>query len=165
MKNKNNYVTVGLTYWYHGQHNMGMAFNRKVWEKIQSCSSGFCRFDDYNWDFSLLHVSMKCLKEPLQVMYMKGPRVFHMGECGFHKNKLECDIEEDVRKIVENLDQINPLLYSTRLTIESFNKKKRKLPNANGGWGDKRDQEMCMNMNRLDASFSINAMLQEVLKS
>jgi alpha-1,6-mannosyl-glycoprotein beta-1,2-N-acetylglucosaminyltransferase len=39
-------------------------------------------YDDYNWDWSLQHVSQQCLKLKLHAMVVKGPRVFHIGECG-----------------------------------------------------------------------------------
>jgi hypothetical protein len=38
------------------------------------------QYDDYNWDWSLLYVSLNCLREKLLVMMIKGPRVFHIGE-------------------------------------------------------------------------------------
>ena len=38
------------------------------------------QYDDYNWDWSLQHVSLNCMKEKMQVMLSKGPRVFHIGE-------------------------------------------------------------------------------------
>ena len=38
------------------------------------------QYDDYNWDWSLQYISLNCLKEKLQVMLIKGPRVFHIGE-------------------------------------------------------------------------------------
>ena len=82
--------------WVSSKHNMGMAFTRTEWNKIVGCSSSFCQvplhtfrflyqcsrfqYDDYNWDWSLQHVSVNCMKEKLQVMMVKGPRVFHIGE-------------------------------------------------------------------------------------
>lgn len=36
--------------------------------------------DDYNWDWSLQHVSQQCLRKKLHAMVVKGPRVFHIGE-------------------------------------------------------------------------------------
>ena len=38
------------------------------------------KFDDYNWDWSLQQISHHCLKEKFQVVMVKGPRVFHIGE-------------------------------------------------------------------------------------
>lgn len=59
---------------------MGMAFNRTTWKEIVKCAEHFCSYDDYNWDWSLQHVSQHCLKQKLHVMVVKGPRVFHIGE-------------------------------------------------------------------------------------
>ena len=59
---------------------MGMAFNRSFWEKVRGCAAQFCTFDDYNWDWSLYFISLKCLPEKIQVMLVKAPRVFHIGE-------------------------------------------------------------------------------------
>ena len=66
--------------WVSGQHNMGMSFTRTEWNKIRQCSDHFCKYDDYNWDWSLQHVSLNCIQEELKVMMIKGPRVFHIGE-------------------------------------------------------------------------------------
>jgi len=78
--------------WSSSRHNMGMAFNRTVWNSFQLCSSLFCSVDDYNWDWSLFHVAQHCLpglladpskkeeKFLLQALVLKGPRVFHIGE-------------------------------------------------------------------------------------
>ena len=38
------------------------------------------QFDDYNWDWSLQHISHHCLQDKLQVIMAKGPRVFHIGD-------------------------------------------------------------------------------------
>jgi len=46
----------------------------KIFQKITGT------FDDYNWDWSLHHVSQKCLGQKLKVLLVKAPRVFHVGE-------------------------------------------------------------------------------------
>lgn len=71
---------VEVTPWVSSKHNMGMAFNRTTWYEVVRCARHFCEYDDYNWDWSLQHVSQQCLKEKLHVMVVKGPRVFHIGE-------------------------------------------------------------------------------------
>ena len=147
---KDNFMKVGFTYWNQGKHNMGMAFDRILWDKIKSCKQAFCNFDDYNWDFSLLHVSTACLEVKLRVMFLKGPRIFHMGKCGFHNKKDdECNTEEVVRKIVSKLEELQPLLYPKSLSFEDFKSTKIRDPKGFGGWGDKRDQELCMKMDLL----------------
>jgi alpha-1,6-mannosyl-glycoprotein beta-1,2-N-acetylglucosaminyltransferase len=85
---------VDLLPWSSSKHNMGMAFNRSVWINFQQCSELFCSVDDYNWDWSLLHVAQQCLpklfgdptnlkmksKFILGALVLKAPRVFHIGE-------------------------------------------------------------------------------------
>ena len=39
--------------WESSKHNMGMAFNRNFWSKMQACADTFCGYDDYNWDWSV----------------------------------------------------------------------------------------------------------------
>ena len=50
-----------LTKWVSAKHNMGMAFSRDLWRKIHGCKDLFCNFDDYNWDWSLEHISNNCI--------------------------------------------------------------------------------------------------------
>uniref|UniRef100_A0A340U084 Alpha-1,6-mannosyl-glycoprotein 2-beta-N-acetylglucosaminyltransferase n=1 Tax=Glossina morsitans morsitans TaxID=37546 RepID=A0A340U084_GLOMM len=73
--------------WISSKHNMGFAFNRTTWNSIRKCAKHFCSYDDYNWDWSLQHVSQQCLRRKLHAMIVKGPRVFHIGECGVHHKK------------------------------------------------------------------------------
>src|SRR5262245_17861118 len=50
-----------VQYWFSSKHNMGMVFNAAQWERFRNCSQMFCTYDDYNWDWSLMQLSMKCL--------------------------------------------------------------------------------------------------------
>ena len=150
---KDDHKKIELTQWLSFKHNMGMAFTRDVWTKIQLCAANFCQFDDYNWDWSLFHVSMTCLKQKLRVMLIKGPRVFHIGECGVHHIKAQCDTEKVVRKVQTILEKANPFLYPKNLIVTTLPPKKNaKLPKGNGGWGDKRDQLMCLNMSTFNST-------------
>ena len=71
---------VDMTTWESAKHNMGMAFTRVLWRKIHGCREYFCNYDDYNWDWSLQHMSKQCFQKKLEVLLVKGPRVFHIGE-------------------------------------------------------------------------------------
>lgn len=71
---------IGAAPWISSKHNMGFAINRTTWNDIKACAKTFCAYDDYNWDWSLQHTSLKCLKQKLLAMMIKGPRVFHIGE-------------------------------------------------------------------------------------
>ncbi|XP_023325761.1 alpha-1,6-mannosyl-glycoprotein 2-beta-N-acetylglucosaminyltransferase isoform X2 [Eurytemora carolleeae] len=136
-----------LTQWMSSKHNMGMALTRKTWNKILQCTNHFCRYDDYNWDWSLLHVSLNCLRDKLQTLMVRGPRVFHIGECGVHHKKKDCATSLVMNKVKYIIDSAKQYLFPDRLTIvESAVKKKVKLKKGNGGWGDKRDHSLCLNM-------------------
>ncbi|XP_040151141.1 alpha-1,6-mannosyl-glycoprotein 2-beta-N-acetylglucosaminyltransferase isoform X1 [Anopheles arabiensis] len=143
------YQKVEVTPWISSKHNMGMAFNRTTWYEIVRCARHFCEYDDYNWDWSLQHVSQQCLKQKLHVMVVKGPRVFHIGECGVHHKKSNCESNQviskvqQVLKVARSAQQLFP--RSISLTQTSVIKK-TKLRKGNGGWGDQRDHQLCFNM-------------------
>uniref|UniRef100_A0A182PLF8 Alpha-1,6-mannosyl-glycoprotein 2-beta-N-acetylglucosaminyltransferase n=1 Tax=Anopheles epiroticus TaxID=199890 RepID=A0A182PLF8_9DIPT len=144
-----NDISVEVTPWISSKHNMGMAFNRTTWYDIVRCARHFCEYDDYNWDWSLQHVSQQCLKQKLHVMVVKGPRVFHIGECGVHHKKSNCESNQviskvqQVLKVARGAQQLFP--RSISLTQTSVIKK-TKLRKGNGGWGDQRDHQLCFNM-------------------
>ncbi|XP_048002837.1 alpha-1,6-mannosyl-glycoprotein 2-beta-N-acetylglucosaminyltransferase isoform X2 [Leguminivora glycinivorella] len=145
---------VEITPWHSSIHNMGMVFNRTVWNSIMSLQDQFCEYDDYNWDYSLLHLSQNRKgKEKFKVMMCKGPRVFHIGECGLHHKKSNCNANLVISKVQKLLQTTKRLLYPKRLTA-SINpggaKHNKKLVKGNGGWGDRRDQEMCTNMTKIE---------------
>lgn len=40
----------------------------------------FCSYDDYNWDWTLMKISLRCVKRAFSALVMKTPRIFHIGE-------------------------------------------------------------------------------------
>lgn len=149
---------------------MGMAFNRTTWHEIKSCAKYFCSYDDYNWDWSLQHTSHQCLKKKLFAMTVRGPRVFHIGEwwetiviqlflsrwlhflfsdSGVHHKKNNCESNQVISKVqqVINVATKAGQLYprNLMLTVASV-VKKQKIRKGNGGWGDRRDHLLCLNM-------------------
>lgn len=138
-----------VTPWVSSKHNMGMALNRTTWNTITRCARHFCEYDDYNWDWSLQHVSQQCLKQKLHVMVVKGPRVFHIGECGVHHKKSNCESNQVISKVqqVLRVARRSRQLYpkSISLMVASVIKK-TKLRKGNGGWGDQRDHQLCFNI-------------------
>ncbi|XP_017967643.1 alpha-1,6-mannosyl-glycoprotein 2-beta-N-acetylglucosaminyltransferase isoform X1 [Drosophila navojoa] len=135
--------------WISSKHNMGFAFNRTTWTSIRRCARHFCSYDDYNWDWSLQHVSQQCMQRKLHAMIVKGPRVFHIGECGVHHKNKNCESNQVISKvqhvlrIARNSHQLFP--RSLIMTVPSLIKKS-KLRKGNGGWGDLRDHDLCLNM-------------------
>lgn len=73
--------------------------------------------------------------------------VFHCS--GVHHKKKNCESNQVISKVQQVLriarksGQIFP--KSLTLTVASLIKK-TKLRKGNGGWGDQRDHELCMNM-------------------
>jgi len=141
--------TVEVMPWESAKHNMGMVFKRTLWDKIHACREYFCNYDDYNWDWSLQHLSKHCFKTKLEVVLMKGPRVFHIGECGVHHKKKLCEATKVVKKVQDILVKAKSFLFPTELKVTKVAPKKsknQKNPKGNGGWGDHRDRALCLNM-------------------
>ncbi|XP_031625015.1 alpha-1,6-mannosyl-glycoprotein 2-beta-N-acetylglucosaminyltransferase-like isoform X2 [Contarinia nasturtii] len=135
--------------WISSKHNMGFAFNRSTWREIVRCANHFCTYDDYNWDWSLQHVSQQCLQKKLHAMVVKGPRVFHIGECGVHHKKKNCESNQVISKVqqVLRIASKSHQLYPKMLTLTVASVvKKSKLRKGNGGWSDVRDHNLCLNV-------------------
>lgn len=132
--------------WVSTKHNMGMALDKKTWEKIIECGDMFCKYDDYNWDWSLMRMSLRCFSKPLKVLLFRSPRVFHLGTCGLHHRNSNCDINmvlDRTKEIIEQSNEVlNPSILKVELTqpwIQGY------IGQPNGGWGDKRDHDLCLN--------------------
>ncbi|XP_024935689.1 alpha-1,6-mannosyl-glycoprotein 2-beta-N-acetylglucosaminyltransferase isoform X3 [Cephus cinctus] len=148
-----------VTPWISSKHNMGMAFNRITWNELRKCGMQFCSYDDYNWDWSLQHVGQSCLPPSrgagaaprvdsgLVAMVMRAPRVFHIGECGVHHKKNNCESNAVIAKVQSVLKAARKHLFPMQLTLTiAAVAKKTKLRKGNGGWGDIRDHELCWNI-------------------
>lgn len=171
-----------VTPWVSSKHNMGMAFDRITWAEIRRCAEFFCTYDDYNWDWSLQHISQPaqhpqpsvpkqgsagggCLgpSHRLIAMVMKGPRVFHIGECGVHHKKNNCEPTAVIQKVQQVVKQASKHFFPSHLTLiftgganggggggaSGKNGKQQKPRKGNGGWGDRRDHQLCINMTRV----------------
>ncbi|KAK0075356.1 hypothetical protein PV325_007003 [Microctonus aethiopoides] len=146
---------------------MGMAFNRITWNKLRKCAAQFCSYDDYNWDWSLQYVAQTCLPPSvgagaaprvdsgLIAMVMRAPRVFHIGEWkphelsngGIHHKKNNCESTAVIAKVQNVLKSARVHMFPQQLTLTIGGViKKTKLKKGNGGWGDLRDHELCLNM-------------------
>ncbi|XP_022101536.1 alpha-1,6-mannosyl-glycoprotein 2-beta-N-acetylglucosaminyltransferase-like [Acanthaster planci] len=143
---------VDVLQWYSSRHNMGMALDRSTWERLQPCVKEFCKYDDYNWDWTLQHVSLTCLKPSLTVMVPKAPRIFHIGECGIH-HKGRCDAAMLVKQLDSTVAASADYLFPGSLAVTPPTRALyRKLPRPNGGWGDVRDHALCMAYGQMGAA-------------
>ncbi|KAM0725870.1 Alpha-1,6-mannosyl-glycoprotein 2-beta-N-acetylglucosaminyltransferase [Formica fusca] len=155
----NHYQKAEVTPWISSKHNMGMAFNRITWNKLRKCAAQFCSYDDYNWDWSLQYIAQTCLppsrgagiapraESGLITMTMRAPRVFHIGECGVHHKKNNCESTTVIAKVQNVLKAARNHLFPSQLTLTiAGTAKKTKLRKGNGGWGDVRDHQLCWNI-------------------
>uniref|UniRef100_A0A914LCD0 Alpha-1,6-mannosyl-glycoprotein 2-beta-N-acetylglucosaminyltransferase n=1 Tax=Meloidogyne incognita TaxID=6306 RepID=A0A914LCD0_MELIC len=69
----NNLDKLGAEFWFSSKFNMGLIFGKNLWEKIRSknCSNFFCNYDDYNWDWTLMQLSVKCLPSKLRNLFLQ----------------------------------------------------------------------------------------------
>uniref|UniRef100_A0AC35G6B3 Alpha-1,6-mannosyl-glycoprotein 2-beta-N-acetylglucosaminyltransferase n=1 Tax=Panagrolaimus sp. PS1159 TaxID=55785 RepID=A0AC35G6B3_9BILA len=147
LKNFNTYRTdinkLGIHTWFSSKHNMGMAMNAIVWNEIKSCAKLFCTYDDYNWDWSMLAISVKCMKEKMRVIITKAPRVLHVGECGVHvHHSADCNKATTAASLL--FQQVSDVLFPESFVVSEISKRMLKPSKPNGGWGDPRDRELCL---------------------
>lgn len=136
-----------LSVWRSHEHNMGMAFDRVTWNKIKKCSDVFCKsYDEYNWDWSLMKISVSCLPQPFKSLILKGPRVFHLGECGLHHKKTDCKIDATVQKFQTIIEKNTNSLFPPSVNIQEGDHNLASKFSPNGGWGDTRDHALCFQL-------------------
>lgn len=136
--------------WASSKHNMGMVMYRDLWMTIKNnCSQVFCRFDDYNWDWSLHRISVACLSAPIQVMVIKSPRIFHIGECGVHHKGKNCTNQRMVEQARHVISSARSYLFPSKLFVKAGPRRSFKPPKGNGGWGDVRDHQLCLNNSKI----------------
>ncbi|XP_056150611.1 alpha-1,6-mannosyl-glycoprotein 2-beta-N-acetylglucosaminyltransferase [Lampris incognitus] len=132
------------TGWMSTRHNIGMAISREVYYKLMGCSDDFCTYDDYNWDWTLQHLSGTCISKPLKVLVAQGSRVLHTGDCGMHQ-KENCRPEWAWQRVEESLQMAKEGLFPQSLLLYGAESVEHKPHMKNGGWGDSRDHGLCKN--------------------
>uniref|UniRef100_A0A0N5AD62 Alpha-1,6-mannosyl-glycoprotein 2-beta-N-acetylglucosaminyltransferase n=1 Tax=Syphacia muris TaxID=451379 RepID=A0A0N5AD62_9BILA len=140
---KNDLPKLGIYPWFSSKHNMGLAMNEAAWNQVKNCSTMFCTYDDYNWDWTLMHLSAKCFPSKWRVIAAKAPRVLHIGDCGVHTHR--CAVHNAAEKARELFKDARDLLFPKSLKITEVSKRMLKPSRENGGWGDIRDHLLCLN--------------------
>ncbi|KAK3597730.1 hypothetical protein CHS0354_006081 [Potamilus streckersoni] len=135
---------VEVANWISSKHNMGMSFTVDLWKEIKRCGKEFCLFDDYNWDWTLQHLSSQCIKQQIKVLKMKATRVFHMGDCGVHHKGKNCQPANKEKTVEQEVQSNKQHLFPNSISIGSYSGLKLRDPKPNGGWGDSRDHQLCL---------------------
>ncbi|XP_024233854.1 alpha-1,6-mannosyl-glycoprotein 2-beta-N-acetylglucosaminyltransferase [Oncorhynchus tshawytscha] len=131
--------------WLSTKHNIGMGISREVYYKLMGCNNDFCSYDDYNWDWTLQHLSGTCISKPLKVLVAQGSRVLQTGNCGLHQNKEACRPELALKKAQVSLKLAKASLFPQSLALTNADSVEHKAHMKNGGWGDIRDHVLCKN--------------------
>ncbi|NXA35696.1 MGAT2 acetylglucosaminyltransferase, partial [Eudromia elegans] len=135
--------------WKSTEHNMGMAFGRDTYRQLIECTDAFCTYDDYNWDWTLQHLTVSCLPKFWKVLVPEIPRIFHTGDCGMHHKKA-CRPGSQSAKIDALLSSNQEHLFPATMSVSKRYSAAPLAPHVkNGGWGDIRDHELCKSYRRL----------------
>jgi alpha-1,6-mannosyl-glycoprotein beta-1,2-N-acetylglucosaminyltransferase len=134
--------------WVSTQHNMGMAMYKSTWQKLKICATSFCTYDDYNWDWTLMHLSKTCIGKVLSVLVYELPRIFHIGDCGLHHTK-SCNSKDTQNKVKRIINTKQQFMFPDKLVVTDDHVK-HSQQKPNGGWGDVRDHELCLNFVKPD---------------
>lgn len=135
---------VSTSTWMSTKHNIGIGISREVYYKLMGCNNEFCTYDDYNWDWTLQHLSGTCISNPLKVLLAKGSRVLHTGDCGLHQ-KENCRPEWASQRVEAALLLSRHGLSPQSLVLDGVETVEHKAHMKNGGWGDVRDHKLCNN--------------------
>jgi len=131
--------------WIERQFVTGpMAIRRDIYAKLQSHAKDFCEWDDYNWDWSIVHLMAKEYL-PFKILVPGVLQVAHIG--------LEGGMHEGATTNQKRVDYMNELVKDGKL--ESFfadvgvpHVQRIKPPKVEkqgfGGWGHPADQQHCM---------------------
>jgi len=129
--------------WYPAPFLSGpMTLNRSIFLKIQQHAEAFCRYDDYNWDWSLVHMQHKALI-PHTVLLPSRSLVKHIGlRGGMHAHK-----RPEGNRLVEKSETMldDSHFLGTKLKGNPF-VPPRAMKKPFGGWGHPADQNHCMNI-------------------
>ncbi|NXS45149.1 MGAT2 acetylglucosaminyltransferase, partial [Balaeniceps rex] len=140
---------VEMKTWKSTEHNMGMAFSRDTYQQLIECTDAFCTYDDYNWDWTLQHLTVSCLPKFWKVLVPEIPRIFHTGDCGMHHKK-SCRPSTQSAKIDSLLNSNQQYLFPETMSVSKRYSMAPLSPHVkNGGWGDIRDHELCKSYRRL----------------
>uniref|UniRef100_A0A8C5MR75 Alpha-1,6-mannosyl-glycoprotein 2-beta-N-acetylglucosaminyltransferase n=1 Tax=Leptobrachium leishanense TaxID=445787 RepID=A0A8C5MR75_9ANUR len=147
------HVEVGS--WVAPKHRSAVSMPRALYYKLMGCLAEFCTYDDYNWDWSLQHVSAACLAHPLMVMSVELPRVFTLPAmedtgvaCGRTGPCVSADSASEALRA--QVRELSGRLFPKSLTVAVRQQETRNPPQVkNGGWGDIRDHSLCQSYARL----------------
>lgn len=120
-----------------------MVLRRDMFQKIKDNASEYCQFDEYNWDWSIVHMMGKQLI-PHLVLVPNVLQVAHIGlEGGLHENSITKQKEARMKhfKILHAFHD-----KPSRAQITPFQHFLKPHDHGFGGWGHPADQHHCLEL-------------------
>lgn len=141
-----------------------VGFNRNVWQRMKGCVREFCEYGDNKWFMSLYHLANSTCMLPYFLNYTfpnaerifnidnnKCRRLLHYSDSKVNSTVFEstpCHPEEAVRIFEEDIMEQKELLFPNQFNVTMIfpqkDKKKKKVVFEPYGWGDRRDQSLCL---------------------
>ncbi|KAM0063087.1 putative alpha-1,6-mannosyl-glycoprotein 2-beta-N-acetylglucosaminyltransferase [Helianthus debilis subsp. tardiflorus] len=127
--------------------NVGYTFNRTVWRKIHRKAKEFCFFDDYNWDITMWVTVYPSFGRPVYSIRGSRASAVHFGKCGLHQGQGEntaCVDNGVVNIETEEIDKVVNIKPEWGVHVISNQDGYQAGFRGWGGWGDKRDHQLCL---------------------
>jgi alpha-mannosidase II len=114
-------------------HSGPMTLNRKAYEQLREHASEYCRFDDYNWDWSLVHV--QTLQHMPHTLLMPAKTLAkHIGVTqGMHSKDKDSKRRYGVR-YGPKFERLESVFVGTELYRENAQTPRLKIHSGYGGW-------------------------------
>lgn len=151
---------VTLSQWSSTSHNMAMVVTSEWVDKVTGdLVDDFCLYDDYNWDWTLAHLSNEIIKPAttkawsvagnfcsnftffINMIVPSMARSQHLGitGCGVHFQKGGCDFTAIHDLFEKDRSSLQGQLFPAQMTARAV-KPRTTVVVQNGGWGDLRQK-------------------------
>jgi len=128
--------------WYIKDFSSGpMVLTRDTYKSLVKNANEFCTYDDYNWDWSIVHLMNEGLL-PSRVLYPSIPQVMHVGIVGgIHAGKLSR------WQLYATMNSKFPLPFHGTKFVGATKEVNQTVPKEPfGGWGHEADHKHCLEM-------------------
>jgi alpha-1,6-mannosyl-glycoprotein beta-1,2-N-acetylglucosaminyltransferase len=120
-----------------------MTMSRSVFRRLRLHAAHFCRFDDYNWDWSLVHLQNMDLL-PRALLLPSRSLAKHIGIRGLHQHESAVSMHEALPEYARRQETLETRFAGTKFHPVAYKKETR--DRGFGGWGHSVDQEHCMQL-------------------
>ncbi|KAL3939557.1 MAG: hypothetical protein SGBAC_005744 [Bacillariaceae sp.] len=117
-----------------------MTIGRRMFDRLKLSSNKYCEFDDYNWDWSIVHLMGNGLL-PYKTLVPNEPQVLHIGiDGGLHDHHENLELEE---AMTNGLQPFHVKLSVDPSEVGRFMDFPKAHDQGYGGWGHPADHEHC----------------------